>query len=58
MFCLLVSIFASQEVEWGILTEIGAVDVSSTPVMTLCHDLQVVSEEDLPPTLMEEPKQL
>ncbi|CAK9116968.1 unnamed protein product [Durusdinium trenchii] len=40
------------EVEWGILTELGVVD-SSVPVYTLCHDLQVVSAEDLKEEMME-----
>eukprot|EP00434_Breviolum_minutum_P026910 symbB.v1.2.023786.t4/scaffold2207.1/size85781/2 len=40
------------EVEWGILTELGAVD-ESVPVYTLCHDLQVVKSEDLSPDMME-----
>jgi len=40
------------EVEWGILTELGAVD-ESVPVYTLCHDLQVVRSEDLPADMME-----
>ncbi|CAK9027645.1 5-formyltetrahydrofolate cyclo-ligase-like protein COG0212 (Protein CLUSTERS OF ORTHOLOGOUS GROUP 212) [Durusdinium trenchii] len=41
-----------QHVEWGILTELGVVD-SSVPVYTLCHDLQVVSAEDLKEEMME-----
>jgi len=40
------------EVEWGILTEIGAVDPAKTLVFTICHDLQVVGDERLSPTMV------
>lgn len=42
------------EVEWGILTEIGAVEAATTPVFTICHELQVVCSTDLPPALMQD----
>lgn len=41
------------EVEWGILSELGLVDCS-TPVLTICHDLQVATSDELPATLMAE----
>ena len=40
------------EVEWGIACELGAVS-SSTPVATLVHDVQVVSNERFPSQLMD-----
>ncbi|CAK0834049.1 unnamed protein product [Prorocentrum cordatum] len=40
------------EVEWGILSELGLVDPATTPVLTLCHDLQLVASEDLPCSVM------
>ena len=36
------------EVEWGVLSAIGAVDPQSTPVLTICHDLQLVADAELP----------
>lgn len=42
------------EVEWGILTDIGAVSADTTPVFSLCHDLQVVGPDELPPAHMSE----
>ncbi|CAE7506978.1 MTHFSD [Symbiodinium natans] len=41
------------EVEWGILTALGAVDPEATPVFTICHDLQVVESAQLNEELME-----
>eukprot|EP00929_Paragymnodinium_shiwhaense_P078706 TRINITY_DN40813_c0_g1_i2.p2 TRINITY_DN40813_c0_g1~~TRINITY_DN40813_c0_g1_i2.p2 ORF type:complete len:261 (+),score=50.50 TRINITY_DN40813_c0_g1_i2:100-882(+) len=40
------------EVEWGILTEIGAVDPAKTLVCTICHDLQVVADPRLSPAMV------
>ncbi|CAE7535461.1 COG0212 [Symbiodinium pilosum] len=41
------------EVEWGILTALGAVDPSKTPVFSICHDLQLVDTLLLSEDLME-----
>ena len=40
------------EVEWGIVSELGVVD-SSTTVATIVHDLQVVDSKQFPSELME-----
>eukprot|EP00439_Symbiodinium_sp_Y106_P024098 s1271_g2.t4 len=41
------------EVEWGILTALGAADPDTTPVFSICHDLQVVEPAQLNADMME-----
>lgn len=41
------------EVEYGILREVGAV-TPCTPVASVCHDVQVVPDDELPTSILEE----
>lgn len=41
------------EIEWGVLSEIGAVN-EKTPVLSICHEHQIIPADELPPSVLEE----